>query len=129
MKKLIFILSAILLATPALADGWHGRGYGRGGGHGGGWGWGGWLFPALVGGAIVYDLAQPQTVVQPQTVYVQPAPVYAPPVATSSAPYWYFCAGANAYYPYVASCPGGWQAVPATPLVAAASVPPNVPVR
>jgi hypothetical protein len=126
MKKLIFLLSAILLATPAFADGGHG--YGHGGGHRGGWGWGGWLFPALVGGAIVYDLTQPQTVVQPQTVYIQPAPVYAPPVTASSAAYWYFCAGANAYYPYVATCPGGWQAVPATPPVAA-SVPPNVQAR
>jgi hypothetical protein len=23
--------------------------------------------------------------------------------------YWYFCAGSNAYYPYVKQCPGGWE--------------------
>jgi len=23
--------------------------------------------------------------------------------------YWYYCAGSNAYYPYVKQCPGGWQ--------------------
>jgi hypothetical protein len=126
MKKLIFILSSILLTTPAFAEGGHG--YGHRGGHERGWGWGGWIFPALVGGAIVYDLAQPQTVVQPQTVYIQPAPVYAPPVAASSAQYWYFCTGANAYYPYVATCPGGWKMVPATPPVAA-SVPPDAQAR
>lgn len=25
--------------------------------------------------------------------------------------YWYYCADANAYYPYVKQCPGGWQRV------------------
>lgn len=30
----------------------------------------------------------------------------------SSAPYYrYYCASANAYYPYVAACPEGWQTV------------------
>ncbi|HYT47501.1 MAG TPA: hypothetical protein VEL04_03700 [Burkholderiales bacterium] len=24
-------------------------------------------------------------------------------------PYWYYCRAANAYYPYVQSCPGGWE--------------------
>jgi hypothetical protein len=28
---------------------------------------------------------------------------------------WYFCREANAYYPYVKQCPGGWQRVPAQP--------------
>src|ERR1039457_278651 len=127
MKKLLIIFLAILSTTPAYADGDHGRGGGRGGG---GWGWGGgWIFPALIGGALVYDLTQPQTVVQPQTIYIQPAPVYAPGVAPSSVQYWYFWAAANAYYPYVNSCPSGWQAVPATPPGASASVPYGAPTR
>jgi hypothetical protein len=114
MNKLFIAFLAILSTTPAYAEGGHGGGHGGGGGRGGGWGWGGsWIFPALIGGAIVYDLTQPQT------VYVQPAPPYAPgyapSVAPSSVPYWYFCAAANAYYPYVSSCPSGWQAVLATP--------------
>jgi hypothetical protein len=25
--------------------------------------------------------------------------------------YWYYCADAKAYYPYVKDCPGGWQQV------------------
>lgn len=25
--------------------------------------------------------------------------------------YWYYCAGAKNYYPYVKECPGGWQKV------------------
>jgi hypothetical protein len=32
----------------------------------------------------------------------------APPAGT---PFWYFCASANTYYPYVADCPEGWQQV------------------
>jgi len=117
MKKILLIaLLAVLSTTSAYAD----RGYGHGGGRGGGWGWGGvWIVPALIGSAIVYDLARPQ--------YVQPAPIYAPyyapsyqavyaaPAAPSQAQSWYFCPAANAYYPYVSSCPSGWQAVPATP--------------
>jgi hypothetical protein len=34
-----------------------------------------------------------------------PAPVYSSPGP------WYYCASANAYYPYVAECPEGWQTV------------------
>lgn len=29
---------------------------------------------------------------------------------------WYYCAGSQAYYPYVRECPSGWQRVPAQPL-------------
>jgi hypothetical protein len=127
MKKLFIAFLAILSITPAYADGFHGRGWGRGGG----WGWGGdWIVPALIGGAIVYDLAQPRTVyVQPNTVYVQPLPAYAPGVAPASAQYWYFCPAANAYYPYVPSCPSGWQAVPATPPATLPSAPYGAPAR
>jgi hypothetical protein len=127
MKKLFIVFLAILSVTPAYADGGRGHGYGHGYyGRGYGWGWSGdWIFPALVGGALVYGLTQPPTVVQPQTVYLQPQPSVAP----QSTQYWYFCAAANAYYPYVAACPGGWQAVPATPPAASASMPPGAPAQ
>lgn len=65
------------------------------------------------------------------TFYLYPTPVYpypspwepppavlpAPPVEAAPPPtqYWYYCPAANGYYPYVATCPGGWQQVPATP--------------
>lgn len=103
-------------------------GWERGGWGGGGWGWGGgwgndWLFPTLVGGAIVYGMSQPQT------VYVQPPPSYGAAVNVVPAPaqYWYYCAPAHAYYPYVPSCPGGWQAVPATPPATLSAAPGSVP--
>lgn len=56
--------------------------------------------------------------------YFYPAPVYpypdpfAPPLAgpaPADADYWYYCPAYQQYYPYVATCPGGWQAVPAQP--------------
>jgi hypothetical protein len=127
MKKLLFIAFLAIISTTQsyAADGRHGGG-GRGGGgwdRGGGWGWGGaWIAPALIGGAIGYDLAYPYypyypypVYQQPYPVYTQPAPAYAPSVAPPSVQYWYFCTAANAYYPYVQSCPSGWQAVPAIP--------------
>jgi hypothetical protein len=123
MRKILFIaFLAILSTAPAYADG--GRGGGHRGGHGGGWGWGGdWIFPALIGGAVIYSLTQPQP------VYVQPPPVYVPNVAPPSVQYWYYCADSNAYYPYVSSCPRGWQAVPAIPPNTLSGAPYAVPAR
>lgn len=60
----------------------------------------------------------------PTPVYPYPNP-YEPPAtmeAPPSAPlpqYWYFCEGAQGYYPYVPACPGGWKQVPAKPSDAA----------
>jgi hypothetical protein len=48
----------------------------------------------------------------PAPIYPYPDP-YTPPYAASGAPAWYFCPPAQAYYPYVASCPVPWQIVPA----------------
>ena len=51
----------------------------------------------------------------PPYYYAPPAYYAAPAVSAPPASYWYYCAPLNAYYPYVQDCPGGWQAVPATP--------------
>lgn len=116
MKKLLLLgLLVAISISPAFAQ-WH-RGGGWWGYDGGLGGRSGWLFPALITGAIVYD------VTRPPPVYVQPVPVYAPvyvqsPTPEAAAPagqFWYFCAGSNGYYPYVHECPSGWQAVPSTP--------------
>ena len=48
--------------------------------------------------------------------YYNPADVllYPPP---HTDPYWYYCRAANAYYPYVQACAGGWERyLPGTPL-------------
>lgn len=47
--------------------------------------------------------------------YVPPAAVVVPPTGPAPTAYWYYCASAKTYYPYVVSCPEGWRAVPATP--------------
>ncbi|MHB8425313.1 MAG: hypothetical protein ACYDB9_09200 [Gammaproteobacteria bacterium] len=63
--------------------------------------------------APVYPYPNPY--VPSQIVITQPYPA---PAATPGPPptqYWYYCAAAQGYYPYVPSCPGGWEKVPATP--------------
>lgn len=67
----------------------------------------------------------------PQPVYPYPDPYMPPVVVTQSEPVestpdivvapaaasqsWYYCESTQGYYPYTASCPEGWKAVPATP--------------
>lgn len=55
--------------------------------------------------------------------YYYPPAYYPPPVVVSPPPppvyiekeqsgqYWYYCADARKYYPYVKSCPSGWMKV------------------
>lgn len=116
MRTLLSALLAVLLITPAYAEGGHGE-WGHGGGrwrHDGGWG-GSLILPAIITGAVIYD------VTHPRTVYVEPAPTYVPAPGTVAVPasqpgsYWYYCPASRTYYPYVSSCPSGWQTVPATP--------------
>ncbi len=66
----------------------------------------------------------PQTVIVPAAppMYIEQGaaaqPVYpAQPAnpATPSQAYWYYCTDAQAYYPYVKHCPGGWQRVSPQP--------------
>ncbi len=120
------------LVTPAMAQ--HGHGGGPGGGHGGGgrgggWhgdgGWhGGWYGGVGIGwwgwpyyGGWPYYLDWPY---YPYAYY--PPPVYQAPVVMPQAPataaqssFWYYCANPKGYYPYVQSCQGAWQPVPAVP--------------
>lgn len=138
-KLLITLVSALAVsvaALPAQADrggDWHGgRGDYRGGEryehhehHGGGRdnAWAGLaVFGALAGLAIMADNSRPvyaepqyvQPVYPTEPVYVQPAPVYAPPAPASSGT-WYYCESSRMYYPYTRACPEGWMAVPARP--------------
>jgi hypothetical protein len=46
-------------------------------------------------------------------VYVERGDAYTPPDQATG--YWYYCPGAQAYYPYVRQCAGGWQRVPPRP--------------
>jgi hypothetical protein len=78
----------------------------------GGWGWGYGApyypyYPPYYSSYPTYVPAQPTTYIQQD---VQPAPAPAPQQG-----YWYYCSDAQAYYPYVKECPGGWQRVSPQP--------------
>jgi hypothetical protein len=80
----------------------HGRWWhGRRGGRSGWWWWtgGGWYFYA----APVY----PYPDYVSETVYDEPS--------EDSGDYWYYCRNPRGYYPYVQTCRGQWEPVPAQP--------------
>lgn len=106
--------------------GWHGGGWHGGYWHGGGWYgsyWGGpywgWGWPYYYGyGYPYYDPydypydygTYPAAPAYQAPAYQAPAPVTQQAPAT-----WYYCSNPSGYYPYVQSCNGPWQPVPATP--------------
>jgi hypothetical protein len=59
-----------------------------------------------------YAYPAPIVVQQPPTVYIEQEPA---PQVQQPTGYWYYCADARAYYPYVRECPGGWQRVSPQP--------------
>ncbi len=124
-KIVALLMMLVFAAASGSAMAQHG---GHGGyGHGGGWGYGVGLgfalgLPLLWSGyyapyaypAPAY--AYPGPAMAPSGAYVeqsyaQAAPQPAPPQQQD----WYYCAGSNAYYPYVRECSGGWQRVPSQP--------------
>jgi len=135
MKTIKLMIALLLLGAGGVGNVWadpHGGGYYGGGyrggyyggGHGGGhvsfgvmvgpyWG-GPWYYPPP---AYYYPPYYPQVIVPTPQVYIEqqaaPAapPAPAAPVAAAPANYWYYCATAKGYYPYVRECPGGWQRV------------------
>lgn len=146
-RAIPLILMAVFLAAALSAqaerprhgghDGWHGDiarfprhdmdrwrgGYWNHGWHDGhlGWWWvvaGAWYFYPQP----VWPYPDPY---RPPVVLV-PAEPEPPPIATTQQvpQVWYYCESAQAYYPYVSSCPTGWKTVPATP-PGAPSVPPQ----
>ncbi|MEO6974386.1 MAG: hypothetical protein ABI144_00765 [Gallionella sp.] len=91
-----------------------------------GWWWitgGEWFFYPQP----VYPYPDPYNYVPLPAVVVQPQPPE--PLAPQPQQYWYYCDAAHGYYPYVATCPGGWRAVPATPPSAPAAKSPAAPLR
>jgi hypothetical protein len=138
LVALTVALGCAAIVEPAFAGGRHG-------GHGGGrvhysvgiWGpgyWGGYWGPGYWGrgyspgywgpgywGGGYWGYSPPAVVVVPQEprVYVErdEVPVPAPAVPQTPAQWWYWCASANAYYPYVSTCSEGWQRVPPQPVL------------
>lgn len=101
MHALPIAIAAALFAGSAVADrGHHHHGHSHG------------SFGIYFGTPWYY----PPPVYIPPRVIVVPAPQA--PVYIEQSPaaggdrYWYFCQQANAYYPQVPDCPGGWIRVP-----------------
>jgi len=118
---LVLLLSGVLAAESAFARGPRGHGHGR---IGIGIHFGVPLFgypyyyPPYQYAPYYYPSYYPAPLVirQQAPVYVEQDPESAPPAQPSSpAGYWYYCADAGAYYPYVKQCPGGWQRVAPQP--------------
>ncbi|HVC37477.1 MAG TPA: hypothetical protein VNF46_03645 [Gammaproteobacteria bacterium] len=128
MKRTIpvLVLIALLGSMPVFSNAWADRHDGRGGSDGGhsddrggrdghwdfGWHDGhlGWLW--MLGSALlIYNVTRPAPVPQPPAVIIQTPPSAPAPAAA----YWYFCPSSAMYYPYVQTCPDGWQAVPPAP--------------
>jgi outer membrane protein OmpA-like peptidoglycan-associated protein len=125
-KSLIRVAALALLSLPLMAfaygrvgvgvhvgGGWGPRYYG--GHYGGRYGWYGPRYGYWYGaGFWPYYYYGPG---YGYYYYPPPAQVYAAPeetVVEQPAPaYWYYCGSARNYFPYVQSCPEGWQAVPA----------------
>lgn len=89
----------------------------------------GWWWVVGTGAAAYWYL-------YPTPVYPYPSPWEPPAVAIVTPPgvgmapppptqYWYYCEASGSYYPYVATCPGGWKQVPATPQAPAPALAPE----
>jgi len=101
--------------------GYHGGGHWEHGWHNGGYGW--WWF-AVPPAVYLWSLPPARPEPPPTTVIIESAPpaTVAAPAANAPAPSWYFCEASRSYYPYVATCPGGWRQVPAVPSSAPADI-------
>ena len=86
---------------------------------------------ASAGGRVVIGIGFGFPLGYPAPWYYVPAPYYHPPQVVYSSPpvyverqdtvtaraadWWYYCEQSKGYYPYVKTCPGGWQKVSPTP--------------
>jgi len=114
MKTIKLIIALLLLGAAGMGNAWADH---RGHAHFGvmiGPYWGPWYSPP----PYYYPPYYPPVVERPAPqVYIeqQPAPAApeapAAPAAAAPANYWYYCAAAKGYYPYVRECPSGWQKV------------------
>jgi outer membrane protein OmpA-like peptidoglycan-associated protein len=137
MNKYLCSALVLLLGVPAMANA---AGHVRVGG-GFYYGYHGYHGPRVYYYAPYYGYYGLAYYYGPGYYYPPPSTVYAEPETTVVQPpanYWYYCPQAKAYYPYVNSCPSGWEAVPAqappqsktgdaAPAPAKATAPPQTP--
>ena len=106
MLAWVVILLGIVASGSALAHG------GRHGGH--------VRFGVFVGAPAFWYYPPPYYYYPPVVAVPSSPPAYIERGDAQAAPaqtqaYWYYCADAGAYYPYVKECPGGWQRVAPQP--------------
>jgi hypothetical protein len=115
MKAIKLVVALLVLAMAGIGSAWADH-HGGGRVHFGfvfGPGWGPWYYPPP---AYYYPPYYAPVVVQPQPqVYVEQQPTLSAPAAPVSGSYWYYCTASRGYYPYVKTCPGGWQRVAPQP--------------
>jgi hypothetical protein len=122
---LVLLMFGAAASEPAMARGGHGGSYGRGGGYVHSRGYGGVGLGIALGIPLLLGLGYYSAPYYSYPAYSAPGPApsggYIEQGYAQAAPApgqqqdWYFCAGSNAYYPYVRECPGGWQRVPSQP--------------
>ena len=96
------------------APGWHGyhRGYGF-------YGFWPWYFPWTYGYAVPYYGVS--FYADAPVTYIEMAPAESGAVQPANS--WYYCTNPEGYFPYVKTCPSGWQTVPAQPPAPPGQVP------
>lgn len=123
IRAMLLVLAALLttgVATEASANG-HGHssvhfGFAFGPGYWPGYGPGyyaPYYYPPYA--PYAYGGYYPPVAAAGPTTYVEQGPVEAAPQQQALGSYWYYCRQSNAYYPYVNSCAGAWERVPARP--------------
>ena len=91
----------------APGSGWHGYHHGYGF-----YGYWPWYFPVAYGyGAPYYGTT---FLLDTPVTYVQMAPEDSGVVQPATS--WYYCRNPEGYFPYVKTCPSGWQTVPIQPV-------------
>ena len=112
---LVLILAGILASGPVLA-----RGHGRvhfGVFVGGPVFWPGYYYPPPYYYPPYYPAYYPPVITVPASppTYIEQGGAQTAPAPSSQTNWWYYCADAKAYYPYVKDCPAGWQRVSPQP--------------
>ncbi|MFY9329763.1 MAG: hypothetical protein WAO76_17375 [Georgfuchsia sp.] len=114
MKYVKMLIVFLLLGVSVMGAAWADRGHHHYGGRGHigvmiGIPWSPWYYPP----PYYYSPYNPPVVVQSQPqVYIEQQPAASTESYTAGdGNYWYHCASAKAYYPYVKECPEGWQKV------------------
>jgi hypothetical protein len=125
---IVAVLCGVASESALARSGRSGGGH-SGGRHSAGSGFSGHHFVApraRIGGFVAAPLFfyAPATAYYNSPFFAAPSepPVYieqgaAPGAEAPAAGNWYYCAGAQAYYPYVKECPEGWQTVAPIPPV------------